>query len=599
MIEPAELAGCLWKHFLDDLSEGGPVYFTFSAELVRTLVSEGGYETSEPVSDVCDAARQLYSIAGNEAVLHEDALDVGPDGRSLAIVLVCQQVLAVESMVRDPNGYSENAYFPRLRRLMSPLLDEVSTNPFHFSEFEAIWRALAGDIRSMPGYSDASITFRFGVESGVNKARAFPLSQALLTLEDLRVIALRGRRRLVRASPADIWQILKQVRHHLSRRAQRLIGLGVFRERVAEQVMSYLKAADPGRPPRDEEQARTAQPDIIVYRDTSDWLEAAYRAYLRSPESARDHDEARIQAELTKRIGSGAFLLFSLTELGDCWVCTNRTMTIQPGENFLIVGEPACMPDVDQRLRQYGIGSTQLEGSDGSVGRLGPYVVTQRTLSPAGIEVAVRNGRTSSVNHAPSPAAYHWSGGLPVDARGLKFLREYLPTHVEFAGDMLAFDKLESVNGRYMSAESFISSLADTAEDTTFEIGFPGGRIARLSVGISRLPKELGVGYPVDADGALDVGLVGVSADDFVVSGFYETSPHHGNGFDVRSCALLLKALRARVGQQLSPTSVAEVRRRVEASKIPDAVRAAALRLLVEDVRLPSRLCVNLGLNGD
>jgi hypothetical protein len=595
LIEPADLAGCLWKPFPEDISGGGPVYFTFSAELVRTLITEGGYGTSDPVSDVCAAARQLYSIAGNEAVLHEDALDVGPSGRSLAIVLVCQQVLAVESMVRDPNGFSENAYFPRLRRLMSPLLDEVSTNPFHFSEFEAIWRALARDIRSIPGYSDASITFRFGVESGVNKARAFPLSQALLTLEDLRVIALRTRR-LERASPADVWRILRQVRHHLSRRAQRLIGLGVFRERVADQVISYLKVADAQPTPRDEEQARTAQRDIIVFRDTSDWLEAAYRAYLRSPESARDHDEARIQAELAKRIGSGSFLLLALTELGDCWVCANRTMTIQPGENFLIVGEPACMPDVDQRLRQYGIDSTQLEGSDGSAGRLGPCVVMQRMLSPAGMEITVRNGRASSVGHAPGPAAYHWSGGLAVDARGSKFLREYLPTHVEFSDGMLPFEQLESVNGRYISAESFVSSLAHTTEDTTFEIGFPGGRTARLSVGISRLPREPGVGYPVDADGSLDVGLVGVSADDFVVSGFYETSPHHGNGFDIRSCALLLRALRARIGQQLSPTSVAEARRRVQASKIPDAVRGAMLRLLVEDVRLPSRLCIDLGI---
>src|SRR5262249_40771872 len=163
-----------------DIAKGGPVYFTFSAELVRTLLSERGHATADPILEVCEAARQLYFIAGDDAVLREHALDVGAGGRSLAIILVCQQVLAVESMVRVPVGFSENAYFPRLRRLMSPLLAERSNNPFDFAEFEAIWRALGRDIRSVVGSADASITFRFGVESGVNKARAFPLSQALL-----------------------------------------------------------------------------------------------------------------------------------------------------------------------------------------------------------------------------------------------------------------------------------------------------------------------------------------------------------------------------------------------------------------------------------
>lgn len=597
MIDPAALASCLWKPFLGDISNGGPVYFTFSAELVKKLLLEEGHPADDPVLEVCDAARQLYCITGSEAVLREDALKVGTSGRSLAIILVCQQVLAVESMVRDPNGYSENAYFPRLRRLMSPVLGEVSSDPFDFAEFEAIWRALARDIRSVPGSSDTSITFRFGVESGVNKARAFPLSQALLTLEDLRVVALRGKRQLEKASPTDIWRILKQVRYYLSRRARRLIDLGVFRERVADQVLNYYKLADAGLAIRDEERARQTQVDVFVFRDTSDWLEPVYRAYLRAPDSTSDHDEARIRAELAKRITSGSLFIFPRTELGDSWLCSNRLITVQPEENFLVVGEPAVMADVGQKLRQMAIDSIELSGSEGAGASLGPYLVMQRKLAAGATEVTVRNGRASSVGRGGSPASYHWHGGLAVDGRSSKFLSDYLPTHVEFSGDELPFGKLDSVNGRHMSAESFISSLSEIADDTTFEIGFPRGRVARLSVAVSRLPREPAVGHAVGADGSLDVGLVGIAGNNRVVTGFFETSGHDVSGFDIRACALLLRALRAEVGEEVLPASVARARVRLQASKIPEPVRNVMLRLLVEKVRLPSQLCVELGIN--
>lgn len=597
MIKPADLANCLWKPFLEDISRGGPVYFTFSADLVRALLSQEGYAVSDPVLEVCETARQLYFISGDEAVLYGGALDVGTSGRSFAIILVCQQVLAVESMVRDPSGFSEHAYFPRLRRLMSPYLEEIRTNPFQFAEFEAIWRALARDIRSIPGSSDSSITFRFGVESGVNKARAFPLSQALLTLEDLRVIALRGKLRLEKASPADIWRILKQLRYYLTRRARRLIDLGVFKERVVEQVLSYLKVAE--RTTGRQEQVRPAQQDIIVFRDTSDWFEEVYRAYLRAPDAAPSHDESQIQAELAKRMAGEAFLVFPLAELGDSWVCSNRSTAIEPGESFLLVGEPVSMSDLEQRLRQQGVESTQFSSFDGLLGTLGPYAVTQRALVAGASQVTVRNGRVASVDQSPGAAKYRWAGGLSVDARGLRFLREYLPARIEFSDAEFTFQQLEAVNGRYMSAASFISSLASATGDTSFEMDFPGAHMARLTVAISRLPKEAAVGYPVGVDGSLEIGLVGAAAGNRVVSGFSETVDGLASGFDVRSCAMLLKALRARVGQEVPRAGVEGVCSRVRASKVPEAVRSVMLRLLAEKVRLPSKLCLNLGINCD
>ncbi len=159
MTEPRDLSLALWKAFGDDIASGDPVFFCFSRELLGEELGYLGLTSETLTNAVCEAARACFYVDGTHVWLQGGALSADASGFSLSIVLVCQQVLAVEEMVREGGSYSENAYFPRLRALMSPELAAHSANPFRFHEFERIWQTFAKEVRTISGSSDDTITF--------------------------------------------------------------------------------------------------------------------------------------------------------------------------------------------------------------------------------------------------------------------------------------------------------------------------------------------------------------------------------------------------------------------------------------------------------
>ena len=109
--ENRKLAAALWAVFHDEIASGERVFFCFSQETLRGELAVVGLGAETPLVAVCAAARSCFHVEGDDVSLRPEALVPGATGISLAIVLVCQQVLAVEEMTRDGRAFSENAYF--------------------------------------------------------------------------------------------------------------------------------------------------------------------------------------------------------------------------------------------------------------------------------------------------------------------------------------------------------------------------------------------------------------------------------------------------------------------------------------------------------
>jgi hypothetical protein len=502
--------------------------------------------------------------------------------------------LAVESMVREAHGFSENAYFPRLRRLMSRALPEISTNPFEFSEFEAIWRAIARDLRSIPGFAEACITFRFGVDAGVNKARAFPLSQALLTLEDLRAIASGRRDHLRRAGAADVWRTLRQLKSRLSRRAQRLIGLGLFRERISAQVIAFAhrtsdssELATPAR--------KVSSSSIIVFRDTSDWFASGYRAFLQSADGEKIFDEPQIDASISSRVRDGSILILVLGELGDCWLINDKTLSISPGESFLVIARSDAIQATASKLLMMGVNAAAIDRAGGSLGARAIYSVAQYRSTAEANEIFVRDGKVVGIGGSARPLTYEWLGGIAVDARKTRFLRAFLPTDVRFDSGARPLRDVITVNDRYMSFTSFRKMIEEENADAVFELGFAGGRRARLAIAVARFPSDRRIGYLVDVNGRIAVEPDEVTSEDFAIVGFSELQ--RPASLDLRACGILLAHLRARAGDSLPADCAESLARRVRQSATPAGVRAILLELLQPGARLPSHIVRLFGVD--
>lgn len=592
MLNARDLVPVLWRSFIDEAGAGGPVFFSFSADLLRDIFPKGSIECPpDPVQAVCAAASGLFVIVGDDAVLCENALTPDELGFSPAIVLVCQQVLAVEAMVRQPGGFSENAYFPRLRRMMSDRLSEASTNPFSFYEFEAIWRTLAREIRSIRGNTDASITFRFGVESGINKARSFPFSQALLSLEDLRVIVSgSGQQRLQNATPAEAWRLLKQLRSRVSRRAQRLIGLGIFRDRVVEQVLNYAKRAELAIVDRAPQRTADSTTDLSIFRDTSDWLADEFRAFLTLADGQRVYDDARIATDLNGRLRPGVALVMPTGELGDCWVCSGQSAYISPNDSFLVVGERESINPALDVLRSAGVNSVPAPTQPGPIGAEGRYQAVERISTPSSAEVTVRDGKIVGSRSSDGHCSYAWIGGVAVDKRRSKFLRGALPSSIRFGAMEVQLTEMVSANQRHLTAAVFLDSLRAATEDVTVDIGFPGGRTGRLSIAVCRYPQGRVAGYLVDSDGMLSASADRISTDDFAVFGFREKGRSEDRGLDARTCAQLLAGLRSGKGEPISKDCADTLRVRVLSSRVPNSVKTAIVALLDRQSLLPLRV---------
>lgn len=591
MDDMRRLVAALWKPFVREIAQGGPVFFSFSAEMLADLFRREHIETDDPVRTIREFASQLYVVDDDEVYLRPDALRAGEAGFSPAIVLVCQQVLAIEEMVRDPGGFSENAYFPRLRRLMSEALPRLSQNPFAFDEFEAIWRTLASEIRSLPGGTDGCITFRFGLETGINKARSFPLSQGLLSLEDLRIVTKEiGPRRLSTGTPAEIWRLLKRVKSRLGRRGQRLIGLGIFRDRVIEQVVAFAARPDALSPLKPAVGQETAQAvELNIYKDSTDWVSEEFRAFLTIIETGRRiDDEQRLTELLSTRFRQGETLVLPPGEFGDHWVCTNKTLDIRHGDTFLIVGTPSSIARSVQSFEALGLPLSAIGENRWSLG-LGAGIQVAEASIPkdSTLVVTVRDGRIVDSARESAQPPYVWIGGHCVDARGERFLRDFLPSGIRFAGTLVRIQEMIKVDDRFLTFDAFRAAIERETEDLSAEIAFPNGRSARLGVAICRQAGDESLGYLVDANGVVSPVTDIVNKSDFAVVGCSERRRSSAERLPISLCVRLMEGLKQGTGDELNRDELEWLRNRVAASSLPSEVHVVIGKLLQRSPRLP------------
>ncbi len=578
MDEIDKIADALWGLFRAEIGTGEPVFFCFSQETLKERLGASGIDGPSPLSTVCAAANGCFISEGHRVALKQGSLSPGANGVSQAIVLVCQQILAVEEMAKDSNQYSENAYFPRLRKLMGAGLMELSVNPFEFEEFEAIWRTFAREVRRIPGSSNDTITFEFGRYAGVNKARLFPLSQALLSRADLSELVNHCRANRLRESPtSEVWSEIRRERIHLSRRGQRLVNSGFLRERIVEQVQKFARrtklAASTGAVPPGQ---RVDQLDLVISLDITDWTNEEYRALLMVRNTGkRLDDDQKISEKLNGLLADRGFVFCALSDLEDCWMFRDGEVEVGAGQPLLLVARGAGI----QR------GQALLDGLSP------PVAIDQSRTRPLGTAAAVfvfpvllplnlagsitiRAGRVVANNVSSSgPGHYEWVGGICLDARSRKYLRQMLPTGVRFGDKEFRISDLTRVGEFGLSWDSFSQAIGKLKSDASYDLRFPNGKTARLSVAVAKHSSPERVGFPVEINGLLSPTLELIGVSDAAVIGFSAPDKEFAKPADTRAIVNLLRDFRSRLGRRLTLDESRRVWLRVDASAAPASVK--------------------------
>lgn len=194
MVNGDRWAVALWAHYLPEVGRGSPFYLAADRQLIFSLFSanrfgSGGVE--DALRNFHTSCRSFIVPDGAQPTISRETFEnVGGHVISRSICLAVQQVLVVEQMLQDEQ-YSENAYFPRYRRILG--IDggpQQHSNPLGTLSFQRIWSVLAQELRGAPGATQKTVTFSAGRGPDVN--RSLPLSQALFTTHDLLGISLHA-----------------------------------------------------------------------------------------------------------------------------------------------------------------------------------------------------------------------------------------------------------------------------------------------------------------------------------------------------------------------------------------------------------------------
>ncbi len=587
MRDDHRLIDVLWDLFLSEIASGEPVHFCFSHDLLFEHFAKAGLDG--PVLEwICKSARGCFEAGGNKVSLSPGCLRETERGFSNAIVLVCQQVLAVEEMVAEGTQYSENAYFPRLRKLMTSELPLWSANPFVFDEFESIWKTFAREVRKVYGSSDDTITFEFGAYEGTSKARQFPLSQALFSRGDLHSLVSHSRSdRLRSASADDVWTEVRRERYHLTRRAQKLINSGFLRERLieqtrrfAERLSSHTQHAPPGK------NLSAGNLSLFISLDVVDGIREEYFAFLVSDDTGQRVDNA---AEIEKRIdsvlGRRGYAYCVLNKLSDGWTYCKGETDVSPGDPIILLAREESIREGKTQLSRL---CSSIEWDDARIRSLGAdgniYVAPVVLPSTLGASITLRGGTVieSTVVSGISPT-FVWLGGICVDSRSSKYLFPYLPTEIRFGKISFAVRDIQRISGARMDWNVFVNSVARLQSDCSYEIQFPDGFRARLAVAIRRESIPERMGFMFDALGRLSPTLERLGATDAAIVGFGCPQQRIERPADIRAVARLLRDLKLRTGRALSDKELQIARGRVKASATPAPVKRVIDALLARD----------------
>ncbi len=184
--ENTDIVKCLWENFEHLLKREVPVYFTFTRYNVSRLVADQMeiINLDEAYEVFLKHTRKMLKISGGKVFIAEEAYKQIWGDKCSVILLVALQILAVELMNNQGTDFTQNAYFPRLRELISDELPLESLLPFDSEEYEKIWSTFANEIKGYYKSKQAIITFDIKATQSF-KNKIMPLSQALLSHSDL------------------------------------------------------------------------------------------------------------------------------------------------------------------------------------------------------------------------------------------------------------------------------------------------------------------------------------------------------------------------------------------------------------------------------
>ena len=321
----------IWEYFEAIIATGGPLYLTVDAYLLNKIIEDkfavkiDGNKTLDSFNSACN---KLFVNFGYYVSISSTAWGKDENNRSLVMCLAAQQILAAEQMYSD-EGFTQNAYFPRYRRLIK-VNENISSCPMRQNKFIKIWAELEKEILSIDGATYRTITFKQG-SSIRDKNRAFPISQALLSTHDVYQVC-KMIRNLNALSNQDLLFKVRRIRSDLTKRGENIVLNDNLKTQIIAQIRNYQLFHDEVRNVKKViEKSKSINDQFLIYWDEDVW-EEFYVLYHQ--DEGRLYKNTLTHEKFDKHFLVHDFLPFK--EDGDKYVSVMENNIFVPGENFLL-----------------------------------------------------------------------------------------------------------------------------------------------------------------------------------------------------------------------------------------------------------------------
>jgi len=474
----------LWSEFIDYIKKGVPVYFTFTNDMVEDLFRKGSINHPRGADAINDAVRELVWIDSDHVYLKQDALKVRDNGFSPAILFVCQQILAVEEMA-DTLEHSENAYFPHLRGLISSDLEPLSQNPFDYQDFEEIWLIFSKEIYRISGNSNC-ITFTFEKTSGVNKAKRFPLSQALFSKEDVvRLIDKVGFSTLRSADNYYISRCIDSNRWILSSRGRKLVTYVWLRDALVKQVKNLSESiGDVNKIKKilSNKEIVLSNYQAKIYIDNIDWITTEYVIGLFDSTNNAVNDQSVFRGFFKEKLDTENHLIFIPSVDGDCWILSDEKYSPRHSDELLVFYQDSHKETIVNLLASYfDIKSEQILFENIKRG-LTINILRFRVSDYLGKGVFISSGHIGVDQIESKSISHDFVGGIAVNMKQDRYFCEFLPEKVVIDGCDYSLEGEVHINDRKYNFSLFREEVKNILSNETYKIQLFNGLSFNLKV---------------------------------------------------------------------------------------------------------------------
>ena len=442
------------------VQSGSPFYLSVDKRLLNHLLgvtSDDKQLFSQNVDSFHLACKKLFSKNGSQLDLRQRVFEkISGKNYSCAICLAAQQVLVVEEMLRDED-YSEHSYFPRYREILEVTTGNQNSTPLTTDSFTKIWETLANEIRFFSG-SDF-ITFSPGTTRR-ELNRNLPLSQALLTTQDLIKLKRRFDNKFSSEDTDLIMRFILRNRNILGQRGRRVISKSSFykKQSLSNQFQTFLNLDYDYALLEQNLLFSKGRGKVVAFLDQkSSFLNDKLSFYLWFGEDNYVRDDS-LNKGVVERTSFGDVILIADK---DIYVELVSDLVSQNSNTIVVLTTAKNFPNWQNKLHEhYGSKHDNYELISSNLPKEFCSVILYG-LTDTDVE--------SLFGSIYAKKKYMLKGGIAVDARSKIYLKTYPPIGLLSDNKSVSSDSKIKVNGRETTVQSFFSQLG-SCENEAFEL---------------------------------------------------------------------------------------------------------------------------------